>query len=52
MDIQVLKVDKTRLMKISTYAKKRNLTVQRIYQLVNDGTIKIVEIDGVKFIYV
>jgi hypothetical protein len=51
MDIAVLKIDRTRLMKISTYAKKRGLTVQRIYQLASEGSIKIVEIDKVKFVY-
>jgi len=51
MDIPVLKLDRTRLKKISNYAKKRGYTPQRIYQLAAEGSIKLVEIDGVKFVY-
>lgn len=51
MQTEVLKIDRTRLMKISTYAKKKGLTPQRIYQLVNEGSIKIIIIDKVKFVY-
>jgi len=46
-----LKIDKTKLVKISTYAKEVGFTPQRIYQLAESGDVKIVEIDGVKFVY-
>jgi hypothetical protein len=48
--MQSLKVDKTKLKSISNYAKSKGLTPQRIYQLVNEGSVNLVEIDGVKFI--
>lgn len=51
-DLQSLKIDRTKLKKISTYAKERGYTPQRIYQLAERGEIRLVEIDGVKFIYV
>jgi hypothetical protein len=50
--MQSLKIDKTKLQKISNYAKKRGLTPQRIYQLANEGSLILVEIDGVKFVEV
>jgi hypothetical protein len=51
MDVKELKIDRTKLKKISTYAKERGLTVQRIYQLAKEGSVKIIEIDKVKFVY-
>ena len=48
--METLKVDKTKLLKVSNYAKLKGYTPQRIYQLAKEGSIKIVEIDGVKFV--
>lgn len=48
--MQSLKVDKTKLKSIANYAKSKNLTPQRIYQLANEGAVNLIEIDGVKFI--
>ena len=50
--VEQLKVDRTKLRKISTYAKSMNLTPQRIYQLIESKDVKLIEIDGVKFIQV
>jgi hypothetical protein len=51
MEDKFLKIDRTKLVKISTYAKQQGVTPQRIYQMVAEGSIKLVEIDGVKFIH-
>lgn len=48
--MEALKIDRTKLRKISSYAKEKGLTPQRIYQLEKDKLIKIIEIDGVKFV--
>jgi hypothetical protein len=48
--METLKIDRTKLMKISTYAKQKGLTPQRIYQMHKEKLIKIIEIDGVKFV--
>jgi len=47
-----LKIDKTKLKKISTYAKEMGYTPQRIYQLAEQKEVKIIKIDGMKFVYV
>lgn len=49
---QPLKLDRTRLKSFKTYAKMRGMTVQRVYQLVNEKKLEVVEIDGSRFIYV
>lgn len=48
--MDTLKIDRTKLKKISTYAKDNGITPQRVYQLIVEGKIKVVHIDGVKFI--
>jgi hypothetical protein len=48
--MESLKIDRTKLVRISTYAKQKGLTPQRIYQLRDSGDLKITEIDGVQFI--
>lgn len=50
--MEILKIDRTKLKKVSTYAKEIDKSVQWIYQLARDGKIKIIEIDGVKFVQV
>ena len=50
--METLKIDRTKLMKISSYAKQKGLTPQRIYQMEKEKLIKIIEIDGVKFVQV
>jgi len=48
--MEPLKIDRTKLRKISRYAKERGLTLQRIYQMRDAGEIKITEIDGIQFV--
>ena len=50
--MEALKIDRTRLKKISTYAKDYGITPQRVYQLAAENKIKIIEIDRVKFVEV
>jgi hypothetical protein len=45
-----LMIDRTKLRKISSYAKMIDKSVQWIYNLEKEGKIKIVVIDGVKFV--
>lgn len=40
------------LVKVSTYAKENNISVQTVYNWVKEGKLKSVVIDGVKFIEV
>lgn len=40
------------LVKVSTYAKQHNVSVQAVYTWILDKRIQAVEIDGVKFIKV
>ena len=46
------KIDRSKLRTYKNYAKEKGYTVQRIYQLVNEGSLNIVKVDGVKFIKV
>ena len=48
--MESLKINKTKLITVSNYAKKHGLTRQTIYAREKAGTIEIIEIDGVKFI--
>lgn len=48
--MEKLKIDRTKLKKISNYAKEKGITPQRVYQLEASGDVKITEIDGVKFV--
>ncbi len=50
--MESLKIDRSKLKRIKTYADEKGLTPQRIYQLINDGELSCTEIDGVKFILV
>ena len=45
-------MDKTNLVKVSTYARENNFSVQWVYKLIEKGELKLVEIDTVKFIEV
>ena len=50
--METTKIDRSRLKTIKSYAKLKGYTVQRIYQFINEGSLKVTEIDGVKFIIV
>lgn len=38
------------LIKISTFAKEKDVSVQSVYKWIEKGEVKCVEIDGIKFI--
>lgn len=46
-----LKVDRTKLKTVSNYAKEKNVVRQTVYNWIEQGVLKSVEIDGVIFIY-
>lgn len=48
--LKELKVDRTKLITQSEYAKLKGLTRQRINQMVRNKEIKVVEIKGAKLI--
>ena len=48
--MEKLRIDRTKLITVTNYAKKEGVTRQTIYAREKAGTLKIVEIDGVKFI--
>jgi hypothetical protein len=46
-----MNVDIEKLMTVSNYAKLKDLTRQHVYRLIKSGELTLVEIDGIKFIY-
>lgn len=47
-----LKVDRTKLRTVANYAKENNITPTRVYQLAKENKVNMIELDGVKFIYI
>ena len=45
-------MEKSKLIKVSTYANQQGISVPAVYKRINTGKIDYVEIDGVKFIKV
>ena len=45
-----MNIQTEKLLKISSYARKINKSVQYVYHLSNIGKIEVVKIDGVKFV--
>lgn len=45
-----IKTVKTELKRVSTYARDKKVSVQTIYNQINNGTLKSVKIDGVTFV--
>ena len=45
-------MEKSKLIKVSTYARKEDISVPAVYKRINAGNVECVEIDGVKFINV
>lgn len=45
-------MEKTKLIKVSTYASQQCISVTAVYKRINAGSVECVEIDGVKFINV
>jgi len=48
--MEKLKIDKTKLITVTNYAKREGDTRQTIYAREKAGTIKLVVIDGVRFV--
>ena len=48
--MEQLNIDKSKVKKISTYAKEYGITTTRVYQLEKEGKIKVIKIDGIKFV--
>lgn len=44
------KSGKRDLVKVSTYAAERGISVSMVYKMIHQGKVELVEIDGVKFI--
>lgn len=47
---QKYKMDKSKLIKVSTYARQEGISVPAVYKRINAGSVECVEIDGVKFV--
>lgn len=45
-------MEKSNLIKVSTYARKEGISVPAVYKRIKAGSVECVEIDGVKFIKV
>ena len=43
-------MEKTKLIKVSTYARQEGISVPAVYKRINSGSLEFVEIDGVKCI--
>ena len=48
--IKKYKMEKSKLIKVSTYARQEGISVPAVYKRINTGSVECVEIDGVKFI--
>jgi RNA-binding protein YhbY len=47
-----MKIDTNNLVKVSTYAREKEVSPQWVRQLVKRGDIKMIDIDGSKFIII
>ena len=45
-------MEKSKLIKVSTYARQEGISVPAVYKRIKVGSVECVEIDGVKFIKV
>lgn len=43
-------MEKSKLIKVSTYARQEGISVPAVYKRINAGSVECVEIDGVKFV--
>ncbi|HEY4756039.1 MAG TPA: hypothetical protein VIH28_08300 [Ignavibacteriaceae bacterium] len=48
--METLQINRTKLKTVRTYALMKGVTVQQVYNWIKDKKVKLVEIDGVKFI--
>lgn len=51
VSMENLKIDRTKLITQSEYAKLKGLTRARVSQLVKEKAVKVIEIKGAKLIY-
>ena len=47
---QNYKMEKSKLIKVSTYARQEGISVPAVYKRIKAGSVECVEIDGVKFV--
>ena len=50
--MEQLNIEKKKKKKVSTYAKEYGITTSRVYQLEKEGKIKVIKLDGIKFVQV
>lgn len=43
-------MDLEKLIRVSTYAKQEDISVQTVYDRIKDGKLKVVIIDGIKYV--
>lgn len=43
-------MDLEKLIRVSTYAKQEDISVQTVYDRIKDGKLKAIIIDGIKYI--
>lgn len=43
-------MDLEKLIRVSTYAKQEDISVQTVYDRIKDGKLKAIVIDGIKYI--
>lgn len=43
-------MEERKLVKVSTYARERGVSVTMVYKMIANGAVESTEIDGVKFI--
>ena len=43
-------MDLEKLIRVSTYAKQEDVSVQTVYDRIKDGKLKAIVIDGIKYI--
>ena len=43
-------MDLGKLIRVSTYAKQEDISVQTVYDRIKDGKLKAIVIDGIKYI--
>lgn len=47
-----MNINTNKLRSINGYAKERELTTQRVYQMIKEGKLKYIQIDKIKLIIV
>jgi hypothetical protein len=50
--METLRIDRTKLRTVRSFALTSGVTVQQVYNWIKDKKVKLIEIDGVKFILI